>query len=201
MTRYLLIPLFLITLNLLGQFPLQPNGNQSLITGLEDATGIERLELVGGYGERTDNFRFMAHWEILTRSKKHFDLELSLAANYSLFDGEKDENGDTTRIRDLGLTPTFTFFSKRSYGGFRPFMDAGIGFHYLTDKHFTTKDFSTNFQFGDHIGLGVQFGESHNMRVAYQFQHLSNAGIGSPNPGINFHLLNFGIKLGGKTQR
>jgi len=198
MKRFILLPSLLLAINAFGQFPLQQGGNQPFVTGLEDVTGIERLELVGGYGERTDNFRLMVHWDMLERARKHFDLNLSLALNYSLFDGEENALGDTPRMRDVGLTPTFTFFSKKEYGGFRPFLEAGIGLHYLTDKHFTTKDFSTNFQFGDHIGMGVQFGQNHHLRLAYQFQHLSNAGMGSPNPGINFHLLNFGVKLGGK---
>ena len=69
-----------------------------------------------------------------------------------------------------------------------PYVELGIGAHYLTNETITQRrQFSTNFQFGDHIGAGVQFGEHDAFDIAYRLQHLSNAGIDHPNPGINFH--------------
>jgi hypothetical protein len=46
---------------------------------------------------------------------------------------------------------------------------------------------STAFQFGSHIGLGYRFGAKRSYEIGYRFQHISNAGIKKPNPGINFH--------------
>ncbi|KAF1021645.1 MAG: Lipid A deacylase PagL [Paracidovorax wautersii] len=45
---------------------------------------------------------------------------------------------------------------------------------------------STGFQFSDTIGAGIQFGNQLRSTVGIRFQHLSNASIKSPNPGINF---------------
>ena len=45
---------------------------------------------------------------------------------------------------------------------------------------------STAFQFSDTLGAGVQFGNRARSTVGVRFQHLSNASIKRPNPGINF---------------
>ncbi len=164
--------------------------------GIDDITGIQRIEFAGGYGEKTDNFRVTAHWHLFGRTIARYDVDFSLAANYSIFNSQpKNPQGDALDMRDVGLTPVATVYLKRRFLGLRPFMEMGIGIHYLTDKRFSTKDFSTRFQFGDHIGVGVLFGRGQKIRLAYQFQHLSNAGLKNPNPGINFHILNFGVKF------
>ena len=51
------------------------------------------------------------------------------------------------------------------------------------------ENFGSSFQFGDHIGAGVRFGDKGRYDVGYRYQHLSNAGIKEPNQGINFHQL------------
>jgi lipid A 3-O-deacylase len=90
-------------------------------------------------------------------------------------------------VTDIGLTPTFRLQRNTGYG---PYLEGAIGFHYLSSKNITTaKQFSTNFQFGDHIGAGVRFGPKGNWDLGLRLQHLSNGGIKKPNPGINFTLL------------
>jgi hypothetical protein len=51
------------------------------------------------------------------------------------------------------------------------------------------KDFSIPFAFGSHGGAGVRFGAKGRLEIGYRYQHLSNAGLGDSNPGINFHLV------------
>ncbi|EJO58745.1 lipid A 3-O-deacylase domain protein [Burkholderia multivorans ATCC BAA-247] len=66
--------------------------------------------------------------------------------------------------------------------------EAGAGVRLLT--HPTISDnfsMSTAFQFADVVGVGAQFGERQQYQVGYRFQHVSNAGIKEPNPGVNFH--------------
>ena len=161
---------------------------------IHDRTGMTGIELVGGYGEKTDNWRLTANWYLFSRTIAGVQVDFSLGANFSVFDGKTTEE-KSPRMKDLGLTPTATINLGRGLGPFQPYLEMGIGLHYLTDKQFTTKDFSTNFQFGDHIGMGLRFGEQGRQRLAYQFQHLSNAGISNPNPGINFHLVSYGLSL------
>ena len=94
-----------------------------------------------------------------------------------------------SNITDLGLTPTFRLQRNDGLGAYA---EAAIGFHYLSGKNITTaKQFSTNFQFGDHIGAGYRFGDKGKYDLSLRLQHLSNGGIKKPNPGVNLTLVRF----------
>ena len=67
-------------------------------------------------------------------------------------------------------------------------LDGGIGPALLSRYRFgETDNLGGHFQFYSHAGLTYLV--RRNLTVGYQWQHLSNAGIYSPNPGINFHSL------------
>ena len=84
-------------------------------------------------------------------------------------------------IYDLGLTPVFRYARDAAHG---PYAEAAIGLHLLTGSTINRDvTLSTRFQFGDHVGLGYRF---ERYDVSLRLQHLSNAGIRNPNPGINF---------------
>jgi len=88
--------------------------------------------------------------------------------------------GGHGRVYDLGFTPVARW-------GRSPYIEAGLGAHVLSDLDVGGgTDFSTHFQFGDHVGAGVRFG---NYELGLRFQHLSNGGLRNPNPGINFLIL------------
>jgi len=66
--------------------------------------------------------------------------------------------------------------------------DIGFGPAYLSRDRFGGEDdLSGHFQFYTHVGLTYLIHQ--NLSVGYQWQHMSNAGIQFPNPGINFHSL------------
>ena len=92
-----------------------------------------------------------------------------------------------TNIIEAGMTPVLLYtFSSVPY---QPFAEIGIGLHYLNHSRYGVKNLSTNFQFGDHFGIGCNLNRSGSIRISYRFQHYSNANIRKPNPGINFHLI------------
>ncbi len=185
----------------LSLFAVLPAHSQRLLPSpprLNEASSsfMDAMEVVGGYGEGTDNFRLAADWSFLARSVAAgtWSMTGSLTANYSGFQGSQQDE----RVHDVGLTPVWRFSPNRADGQlFRPFIEFAVGLHYLSEKQLPTKQFSTRFQFGDHIGFGVTFGEAYRCRLTYQFQHLSNGGIDAPNPGINFHLVSMGYRLRG----
>ena len=89
-------------------------------------------------------------------------------------------NSGTGTVHDFGVTPVFRHSLARS----RAYLDAGIGAHVLSDSHISSDlGFSTRFQFGDHVGIGVYRGK---WDWQLRLQHLSNGGMRNPNPGINF---------------
>jgi hypothetical protein len=92
--------------------------------------------------------------------------------------------GEHDDLFDFGLTPVFRIQPNSLRG---PYLEAGIGFHLLSHSSIGDKRMSTMFQFGDHLGIGYRFGARGSYDLGYRFQHLSNASIKRPNPGINFH--------------
>ncbi len=68
-------------------------------------------------------------------------------------------------------------------GGERFYIEAGIGATVLNHASFADKDLGSAFQFGDHIGLG--FLVTPQSRLGLRYSHFSNAGIKTPNPGLD----------------
>ena len=92
-------------------------------------------------------------------------------------------------ITDIGFTPVFRF-QQNSITGVAPYAELAVGIHFLSSTSVSTqRQFGSSFQFGDHIGVGMRFGERGHYDIGYRYQHLSNAGFKQPNQGINFHQL------------
>ncbi len=99
----------------------------------------------------------------------------------------KSPGATHSSIFDAGLTPVFRF-QQNNPSGFSPYVEAGIGIHFLSHTSVTAqRQFGSSFQFGDHVGVGLRLGGKGQYDLGYRFQHLSNAGIKQPNNGINFH--------------
>jgi hypothetical protein len=80
-------------------------------------------------------------------------------------------------------------------GGRSPwFVEGGIGLSVL-DGYFRTRQetFSTRFNFTDHLGLGLNFGERRQHELMLALRHVSNGGIKKPNPGQNFVQLRYSM--------
>lgn len=62
----------------------------------------------------------------------------------------------------------------------------GIGPAYLSRHDFIGKDLGSRFQLKSHFALAWQIQNSP-VKLGYLFEHISNAGIATPNPGVNIH--------------
>lgn len=67
--------------------------------------------------------------------------------------------------------------------GERYYIEAGVGPTVFTRTRFADENISTAFQFGNHIGVGAYVSDA--SRISLRFSHFSNAGIKTPNPGMN----------------
>ncbi len=67
------------------------------------------------------------------------------------------------------------------------FLEGGISPTIIAREDFATKDFGIPFQFTAYVGLSWDFW-SH-FRLGYRFQHMSNAGLSTHNPGLNLQVL------------
>jgi len=65
-------------------------------------------------------------------------------------------------------------------------LEGGVSPTFLSNYEFGAKDFGTYVQFTSHVGLNWDFAP--HWRIGYRFQHMSNAGLASKNPGLNMHL-------------
>ena len=124
---------------------------------------------------RSERYHLGAYWD------------LSLGAWRG--DSHRGRKGVDQNLWDIGLTPTFRYqrHDKRGWYG-----EGAIGVHYLSEVWKNgSKEFSTRFQFGDHVGVGYVFPSG--LDLALKFQHYSNGGIKSPNDGANFLILKAGF--------
>ena len=89
---------------------------------------------------------------------------------------------------EIGYSPMFRLQrGTLSTGNWVPFIEASIGVRLISNTRLSeSRTMSTAFQFSDTLGVGVQFGNKARSTVGLRYQHLSNAGIKHPNPGINF---------------
>ncbi|MDO8651899.1 MAG: acyloxyacyl hydrolase [Undibacterium sp.] len=94
----------------------------------------------------------------------------------------RGQNDVHQNITDIGITPVLRFQADSKKG---LFAEVGIGAHLLSDLYDNDgRQFSTRFQFGDHIGIGYVM--QNRLTVSLSVQHFSNARIKQPNPGILF---------------
>ena len=101
-----------------------------------------------------------------------------------------DDNNQT--ISEISITPVFRL-AQKNISGVVPYLEGGfIGLHLISPTFiYTNRKFGSSFQFGNHIGFGVRFGEHRQFDLGYRFQHLSNGDIKKPNQGINFSQAHF----------
>jgi lipid A 3-O-deacylase len=90
----------------------------------------------------------------------------------------------------IGLTPVIRL--RPSGNAHDWFAELGVGANYIVPLYRTDhKRFSTEFNFGDHLSIGRQFGGHRQHELALRVEHFSNAGIAHPNPGENFLQLRY----------
>lgn len=156
-----------------------------------DGVSIEGGRSFSSRNDDTDMVRVGVQWDWDVKWFEHASWYLTGYWDLSLGYWSNDDRLDDHDVIDLGFTPTFRLRSSAT-SGFIPYVELAVGAHYLSDKDISDqRKFSTNFQFGDHIGLGFMFGDKGQYDLSYRLQHLSNASIDSPNPGINFNQVRF----------
>jgi lipid A 3-O-deacylase len=139
------------------------------------AHALDSVSMEIGSGSRqVDMWRLGLQWNI----ESHWLEERKWNLYWDAVLGTWDS--DTGSLVDVGLTPVFRY-APAEHG---PYAEGGIGVHILSETDISSAiDFSTQFQFGSHLGAGYRFNR---YDLSLRLQHLSNAGIKNPNPGINF---------------
>lgn len=158
----------------------------ALLTAAQPSHAIDGMSLELGGGDGVDMGRLGVQWDWNKRwfqgRNWHLGGYWDVAVGY--WNRGDTRAGEHDDLFDLGVTPVFRIQPNGLVG---PYVEAGIGVHLLSHSSIGDRRMSTSFQFGDHVGLGYRFGAKGAFDVGYRFQHLSNASIKRPNPGINFH--------------
>lgn len=146
-----------------------------------------------GYGtgiENTKLLRLDSQWNFRPQMYKGNRMEIIGVGQLSagIWKGDRE-------IFNLSATPILRLQSSTQSRIFAPYIEAGIGLHYTSDTQMRRRVLSTNFQFGDHAGIGFVIGRSRAIDICYLFQHHSNASIKRPNSGINFHIIRIGYSF------
>lgn len=151
-----------------------------------DAAALELGASEGGVDRAGLALRWDWERQWFTEGEWHLGGYWELSASY--WDGDAGKTGNGSLL-EVGLTPVFRLQRGAPPGGTSPYAEIGVGPHLMSETRIDDKEMSTSFQFGSHLGFGARFGAQGHYELGYRFQHLSNAGIDHPNPGINFHLL------------
>lgn len=95
-------------------------------------------------------------------------------------------------LTQIALVPVLRW---RSDQGRSPwFVEGGIGVSLMDARYRTPrKQFSTRFNFADHLAVGRDFGAQWRHELALRLQHVSNGDIRKPNPGENFVQLRYSL--------
>lgn len=78
----------------------------------------------------------------------------------------------------------------RGEGALRPYAEFGLGGALFSRDKLGSRNFSTRFQFSEHIGLGLEW--ANGVSAGWQYSHYSNADIKLPNDGIDLHQIVIG---------
>lgn len=150
------------------------------------AWAVDGVAVEFGRGDGTDMGRVAVQLDWQKQWLRTGNWHLGGYWDFSVGYWRKDDvrTGQNDDLADIGVTPVFRWQRNDRRGLYG---EAAIGFHLISRTSLGDKRFSTEFQFGDHLGVGYRFGARSAFDVSYRFQHLSNAGIKRPNNGIDFH--------------
>lgn len=125
-------------------------------------------------------------WELLRR-KAELTAHTELLLNHWRADAV---GGGNQSLAQVVLLPTLRM--QLSQGRSPWFFEVGVGASWMDQKFITPrKEFSTQWNFYDVLGVGYSFGGRHAQELGARWVHVSNAGIKKPNPGQDFLQLRY----------
>jgi hypothetical protein len=113
-------------------------------------------------------------WKLESESGWFLQTKLTLCGGFLGGNGKSSIEGT--------LAPAVAFGKRH----FPLSVEGGAGPTYLSEQRFGSVNFGQELQFTSFIGLNLDL-TSH-WRLGYRFQHMSNAGLSKPNPGLNLNM-------------
>ncbi|KAB0508110.1 MULTISPECIES: acyloxyacyl hydrolase [Pseudomonas] len=105
---------------------------------------------------------------------------------YTYWDGD-----ETSSNHSLSFSPVLVYeFAGQTI---KPYIEAGIGIAVFANTEVEDNKLGSAFQFEDRFGFGLRFTGGH--EVGIRATHYSNAGISSPNDGVESYSLHYTMPL------
>ena len=96
----------------------------------------------------------------------------------------------------VGAAPMVRLFLSEDGNRPKPYIEAGAGANLISRNSIKDREFGGSFIFSVMGGAGIEFKAGNRpITVSYRYRHLSNAGLYSPNEGIDSHYLIVSIGL------
>jgi hypothetical protein len=113
------------------------------------------------------------HWDFYSRWRLQPRFELSA--------------GDLNNQHANAFIGTAGLLAELRPGKFPFALEGGSSPTLISRYQFGGMNFGERFQFTTHVGLAWYLTER--VSIGYRFEHMSNAGLASPNPGLNLEML------------
>ncbi len=173
-----------------------------------DATGAEPIAVkhhnpigtfvAGGISDGTvkaitigADYHFETQWAIGERGWINPFSEFLLG----YWEGKEGHTGITS-LHEIGASLLLRYrYLNHDNSTIRPFVDVGMGIHYLTETRIEGKELGRNWQAGSNLGIGLLFGSEERFEAGIRIRHLSNAGTDADNWGVNQILARLAIRL------
>jgi hypothetical protein len=120
-------------------------------------------------------------WRFQSSSGYYVRMRLDAAAGWL--------TGNTASAFVASAGPTFVM----GKAGFPVSIEIGSSPTILSRYQFGETDLGVPFQFTSHLGLNVDLGSR--VALSYRLQHMSNAGLGDHNPGLDLHCVGIGYRF------
>lgn len=143
---------------------------------------------VGRTGESSWVFRLSGQWDWTRYSWFESDtgrLTGYWDAGYTYWKGD-----DISSNHSVSFSPVFVY--EFNGGTVKPYIEAGVGVALFSKTRIEDQRLGSSFQFEDRLGVGLRF---HGQEVGLRAIHYSNAGIKSPNEGIETYTVHYRVSF------
>jgi lipid A 3-O-deacylase len=138
-------------------------------------------------GDQTTLYGVQAFWDSVCACAPlaKYDVSVRIYGQIAYWRGT-ERPSDHEYLWEGSVTPTLVWWGPM-VGASQLFTELGVGVSGITETRLNTqRQFSTAFQFNEHLGVGLAFGEKRKYEIAGYVRHVSNGSIKEQNDGDTF---------------
>ena len=138
-------------------------------------------------GDQTTLYGLSTYWDSVCACAPLTErgLDLRIYAQIAYWRGT-ERPSDHQSLWEGSVTPALRWMGP-SVGAARIFTELGLGVSAISETRINRdRQFATTFQFNEHFGVGLAFGEKRRYEVAAYVRHVSNGSIKQQNDGETF---------------